>query len=112
MDHEEEQLSVHYAAAYYDDFRGKKKGYVQAELREVKGYEAPNARIVLDVGQRGKADFQPICDGFVADHAGKTGSVFMVWTGAFEVFVLIRRSFHPKSYNIYMICPPSGCRSP
>lgn len=57
MDHEEEELSVHDAAAYYDDFWGEEEGYVEAELGEVKGYEAPDVGIVMDVGERSKTDF-------------------------------------------------------
>lgn len=112
MYHEEKQLSIHDAATYYDDFRREKEGYVEAELGEVKSYEAPHAGIVLDVGERRQTDFQAICDGFVTDHSGKASPVFVIRTRAFEIFVLLRRPFHPKSPILYIICPPFGCKSP
>jgi hypothetical protein len=54
MDQRIEDFSVHYASTNDNDFGGKEKRNVEAELREVVSDQLPNFRAVRDISQCGK----------------------------------------------------------
>ena len=96
MDEAEEQLPVHDSSADHDHLGRNQQRDVQAQLRKVKSHQSPHIRIVCNFLKSGEVDFEPFCDGLVADHSLQAGLLLVERTNSSEMLVLVLRSFHSE----------------